>query len=81
MRPECIDSLIICNRDIEFAYNGKMYSITKFTDGRPDYISFCEFFKEPVNVCDSDSLMSITVEGKTLKEILSKLPDDAFMIN
>ncbi len=80
MRPECIDSLIICNREIEFAYKDKMYSITYWNDKRKDYISFCEFFKEPTDVCDANQLLKIKIDGKTLEEIFSMLPDSAFII-
>lgn len=80
MRAECIESLITCGHEIEFKYNGKRYSITYFGDEKTTYISFCEFYKEPIDVKNSYELLKIKIDGKTLEEIFSKLPDSAFCI-
>ncbi len=42
MKLECIESLVICNREIEFKYNNKRYSITYYNDNREKYISLAK---------------------------------------
>ena len=37
MKAECIESLIDCNREIEFTYKGKRYSITYFEKDNQRY--------------------------------------------
>ena len=80
MRSECIQELIRGNREIEFAYNNKMYSITYYNDNRPNYISFCEFYKTPTDVQNSRELLRLKIGEKTLEDIFSTLPDSAFEI-
>lgn len=76
MNAETINMLVSTGREIEFVYNKRKYSITYYNDNRKDYISFCEFYKEPFDVSNVDKLFEIRINGKTLKEILASLPDD-----
>ena len=80
MRVECIEELIHGNREIEFTYKRKRYSITYYNDHRTKYISFCEFYCETIDVKDAYELLQIKIGKKTLEEIFSKLPDSAFDI-
>ena len=80
MRRECIEELIRGNREIEFKYKGKDYSITYYNDNRKNYISVCEFYKTPVDVKNADEVLKLTIGGITLEKIFSSLPDDAFVI-
>lgn len=80
MRVECIELLTEGNREIEFNYNGKRYSVTYFSKNGEDMISFCEFYKMPTNVKTVNELLAIKIDGLTLEEVFSKLPDDAFDI-
>ena len=57
-------------REIEFIYNDIKYSITYYSDNRINYISFCEFYKEPIDVKDIDELLSIDVNGIKLDKII-----------
>ncbi len=50
MRKEELKELIELGHEIEFKYKGKKYSITYYNDKRKNYISFCEFYKEPIDV-------------------------------
>ena len=80
MRVECIESLIACNREIEFTYLGSMYSITYFEENNKKYISVCEFYKKVINVQTVSDVLKIKIGLLTLKEIFAKLPDSAFDI-
>ncbi len=80
MRAECIESLVEGNREIEFTYQDKKYSITYYNDNRKNYISFCEFYKTPEDVSNVRELLKILIDGKTLEQVFSELPDSAFDI-
>lgn len=66
--------------DIEFDYKGKRYSITYYEDDREDYISFCEFYKEPTDVKNFDELCNIKVKGISILDIIESLPDSSITI-
>lgn len=80
MRRECIELLTEGNREIEFSYREKKYSITYFRENGKKLISFCEFYKTPIDVTDANELLKIEVNGITLEKIFSELPDSAFSI-
>lgn len=80
MRIECIELLTQGNREIEFVYSNKRYSITYFRENGEKMISFCEFYQTPTDVRTVRELLDIKVEGKSLEKILSELPDSAFDI-
>ena len=80
MTTKYIEELINGNREIEFDYRGKRYSITCYKDNRTDYISFCEFYKTPHDVSSVKDLMNLEINGVKLSKILSALPDSAFDI-
>lgn len=81
MRRECVEELINGNREIEFRYQGKRYSITYFEKDSKHCVSFCEFFKEPIEFveCPYD-VLDAKIGNKTLEQIFAKLPDSAFNI-
>lgn len=70
-----------CNREIEFNYFGKRYSITHYEENGKRMISFCEFYKEPTHVRTADEALPLKIGSKTLMEIFAKLPDSAFDID
>ena len=80
MKRECIEALIDTNREIEFDYRGRRYSITYYDDKRKNYISFCEFYKTPIDVATAEQLLKIRIGSRTLEDIFKKLPDLAFDI-
>lgn len=80
MKIEELKELIDTGREIEFAYNDKLYSITYFETNGQDKISFCEFFKDPTDVDTIDELLNIEVNNKKLKDILISLSESAFNI-
>ena len=67
---------INCGREIEFNYKGLMYSITYSPEGQDDYISFCEFYKEPTNVKTIDELLSVQRNGVTVLQMWESLSED-----
>lgn len=80
MKTECIECLIECNREIEFTYLNKRYSITYFEESGERMISVCEFYKKPLTVKTSSEVLKLTIGGKSLEAIFSTLPDTAFDI-
>lgn len=80
MKRERIQELIKSNREIEFEYRNHRYSITYFNEECEKPISFCEFYRKPINVRNPDELLNITVDSRTLEDIFAELPDSAFDI-
>jgi len=75
-----IKTFINENREIEFDYNGKRYSITYFYDNGIRCISFCEFYQEPVDFKNIDDLMEYKLNSIKLKDLFNKLADNQFDI-
>lgn len=50
MAKEQLAVYIECGNEIEFKYNNKMYSIAYGTFSNKRFISFCEFYKKPINI-------------------------------
>ena len=80
MKVECAESLMDCNREIEFNYFDKRYSITYYEENGKRTISFCEFYKEPTHVRTADEALQLKIGSKTLMEIFAGLPDSVFDI-
>ena len=80
MKTECIEALIACNREIEFTYLGRRFSITYFVNQDKRYISVCEFYKKPIEVKTASEVLKIKIGNKTLERIFASLPDSAFDI-
>lgn len=57
-------------REIEFTYNNLRYSVTYYSDHRKDFISFTEFYKEPVDFDSAENFMNnANIDGVLLKNI------------
>lgn len=80
MRPECIEALINENREIEFVYKNKEYSISYYNDHRKKYISVCQAYKKPIDVSSAIEVLRLKIGNKTLEKIFLELPDSAFDI-
>lgn len=80
MKLECVELLTQAGREIEFIYKRKRYSITYFYENEKRYISFCEFYCEPIDVESVRELLKINIKNRTLEEILSTLKDTAIDI-
>lgn len=66
--------------EIEFKYNEKMYSITYSPADQEDYISFCEFYKEPTNVKSFEELLEVSRDGVTVLQMWESLTDEDIWI-
>lgn len=80
MTREQLQDYVKQGREIEFKYNGKMYSITYSPSWMDDFISFCEFDKETSDVKTFDELITITRGGVTVLQMLESLTDDNIWI-
>ena len=80
MKRECIEELIRGNREIEFKFCGKRYSITYYNDNREKYISVGEFYGKTIDVKNADEVLKLKINGYSLEKIFAALPDSAFDI-
>ena len=63
--------------EIEFSYNGKNYSVTYFVnESNKEEISFCEFYKEPVEFYTiEDFINNAKIDNELLKDIWENVVD------
>ena len=81
MRVDCIEALINMEREIEFEYEGKRYSITYRRDENDKFKVRCGEYKgERVEFDKPYAVINYKIGGKTIRDIFAKLPDDAFEI-
>jgi hypothetical protein len=80
MNKEQLADYVAHGREIEFKYNGKMYSITYSPVGMEDFISFCEFYQEPIDVKTVDELIKVTWDGVTVLQMLESLSEQDIWI-
>ena len=76
MTTEYLKELVNCGYDIEFDYKNKEFSITRGTLNNVKVISFCEYYKEPVNVKTFDELLNIEYKGERLSDIWASLTEN-----
>ena len=74
MTKEQLFEWVDTGRELEFNYKGKDYSITYFRRNRKICISFCEFYKETLDVATVDELWNSTYKGIKLSDMLSSIP-------
>ncbi len=81
MRVECIEALINMEREIEFEYQGEMYSITYWRDENNKFkVSYGKFYKDRAEFDNPYDVINHKVGDKTVEQIFAELPDDAFAI-
>lgn len=76
MTKEQLFEWVDTGRELEFNYKGKDYSIIYFRKNKKIYISFCEFYKETLDVATVDELWNSTYKGIKLSDMLSSIPED-----
>lgn len=76
MTKEQLFKWVDTGRELEFNYKGKDYSITYFRKNRKICISFCEFYKETLDVATVEELWNSTYKGIKLSDMLSSIPED-----
>lgn len=75
MKLEYLKKLIETGREIEFYYLDKKYSITYYNDNRENYISFCEFYKDPFDVPSYEDLINLNIDSMPLSSIWEQLEE------
>lgn len=83
MNKDELRELINENREIEFEWKKKKFSITYFYEGNNEndkWISFCEFYKEPIDVKTVDDLCKIEMYGISVLDMLISLSKKDFYI-
>lgn len=76
MTIDVLKKWVRTGRELEFNYKRKDYSITYFRKIRKICISFCEFYKETLDVVTVDELWNSTYKGIKLSDMLSSIPED-----
>lgn len=66
--------------EIEIEKDGKKYSITYYSDDRKDYISFCEFYQDTLDVASAQQLWESTYHGFKIADFLSGLKPENIYI-
>lgn len=80
MTKEILNELISTGREIEFDYKGKKYSIIYFKENNEKIISFCEYYKDTLDVRSADELWNSTYNNISIKEMLSSLSEDEYSV-
>lgn len=81
MRVECIEALINMEREIEFEYQGELYSIVYRRDENNKFKVSCgKFYKDRAEFDDPYDVIDYKIGDKTIEQIFAELPDDAFEI-
>ena len=80
MTKELLYEYVECGRELEFNFNGKMYSITYGVIDDKEVISFCEFYKETTEVETVDELLEVSREGVTVLQMWESLTEEDLWI-
>jgi hypothetical protein len=75
-----LDYYVYTGREIELTFRGKDYSLTYYNDSRKHYISFCEFYKDTLDVSDVDSLWNSTYHGIKVSDIFESLGENDYSL-
>lgn len=73
MNLDLMTEYIKNGREIEFSFDGKMYSITQGKLNGVRVISFCEFNKESTEVSSIAELMAVQRSGVTVLQMLKSV--------
>ena len=76
MRKQQLIEWVSTGRELEFEYQGHKYSITYYNNKRRDYISFCEFYQESLDVASVDVLWDSSYKGIEPSKMFSSIPED-----
>lgn len=80
MTKELLIDYINHGREIEFRYNGKMYSITYGTLDGKRVISFCEFYQDTTEVEKPEELLNVERSDITVLQMWESLTEDDIWI-
>ena len=76
MTKELLREYIDSGREIEFKYNDKMYSITYGVIDEKEVISFCEFYKQSIEVETFEELTKLVYGDVTVLEMWQSVTED-----
>ena len=71
MTKQQLKEWIDTGRELDFEYQGNEYSITYYKDNRNDYISFCQYYQDTLDVSSVDVLWNFAYKGIALADMLS----------
>lgn len=80
MREDELIEYVNSGREIEFKWNGSMYSITYGVINGKRVISFCEFDKESTEIETIEELIKIKLNNISIVEMLQSLTEDDIWI-
>lgn len=80
MTFEELSDYIACGREIEFEYQQHKYSITYGESSSGGYISFCEFYKETLDVNSAKELWKASYNGISIKDMLLNLSPESIWL-
>jgi hypothetical protein len=80
MTLEQLGKIISTGREIEFTYQDKNYSLTYFRNNGEKWLSFCEFYKDTLDVSDVDSLLKSTYHGIKVSDIFESLGENDYSL-
>lgn len=69
-------NLVDEGHEIEFIYEGKKYSVTYGVIDGKEVISFCEFYKDSVEVETVNELLEIIYNKKKVSDMIETLKED-----
>ncbi len=76
MTKQQLTEWVDTGRELEFEYQGNKYSITYYNDNRKDYISFCQYHQETLDVSDVNILWNSTYRGIKLADMFTLIPEN-----
>lgn len=69
-------NLVDEGHEIEFIYEGRKYSVTYGVIDGKEVISFCEFYKDSVEVETVNELLEIIYNKKKVSDMIETLKED-----
>ena len=69
-------NLVDEGHDIEFVYEGRKYSVTYGEINEKEVISFCEFYRDSIEVETVNELLDIVYDNKKVSDMVASLKED-----
>ena len=69
-------NLVDEGHEIEFVYEGRKYSVTYGEINEKDVISFCEFYRDSIEVETVNELLDIVYDNKKVSDMVASLKED-----
>lgn len=69
-------SLVDEGHEIEFVYDGRKHSVTYGEINEKEVISFCEFYKDSIEVETVNELLDIVYDNKKVSDMVASLTED-----